>query len=753
VAGWSAIRVAGAADVIRYGGAADFPPFESLDAQGRPTGFQVELLHALAGLMQVEFLVTLGPWAQTEAAFRAGRLDLIAMVDTAERRTWARFMHSHATPAFAVYHRQGQPDPQVITALAGQRVAVLSSAAMHDTVQTALAPLQSTLVVIDSPLQALRAVQTGQVDAALLPRAYGDRALAEAALTDVLASTLSFPLQAYAFAVAPGRDDLAGQLQSALQALEGNGRLEALRLRWLSSHHDRAEQQRMQQGLRRQRAWTLGVAGASTVALALLGTLVWRRGRSVASEHGARRDAEAALSRAEALLSRTFTLNPEPMLIVDRNGGVVRDANDALLGLLGVAASQFVGHALADQAQHVESQVLEHLVAVLDSDGVLVAAPLRLTRADGQARECLVSADRLTIDGTSQVFCIVRDITEPLQRDAGLRQGYDALKAELEAMRREAAGARQGLVQAESALQDFTRAVSHDLRTPLNAVQGFNGLLRMRLQDGHVQEALDCSEHIERAAHRMNTMIGALSGLSQVSRQPLRRAAVDMARLARDTVTLLAAAQPQHRVACRIETLPVAQADPDLVAQVWQNLLDNAWKYSAKASTPRVLVDCRHDERGTWYRVTDNGAGFDMARASLLFVPFQRLHSESQFAGTGVGLSVVRRIIDLHQGEIHLRSTPGVGTVAEFTLDPPPGVVRSRAESRDGCAGSLPTRSTTASTCASRSRGRRGGQRFSRTSSSIQLGQWRSPLRWPSRSTTVCDAGSISRICPCRPCA
>jgi signal transduction histidine kinase len=83
-------------------------------------------------------------------------------------------------------------------------------------------------------------------------------------------------------------------------------------------------------------------------------------------------------------------------------------------------------------------------------------------------------------------------------------------------------------------------------------------------------------------------------------------------------------------------------------------------------------VDCRHDERGTWYRVTDNGAGFDMARASLLFVPFQRLHGESQFAGTGIGLSLVRRIIDLHQGEIRLRSAPGVGTVAEFTLDPPP---------------------------------------------------------------------------------
>jgi signal transduction histidine kinase len=102
---------------------------------------------------------------------------------------------------------------------------------------------------------------------------------------------------------------------------------------------------------------------------------------------------------------------------------------------------------------------------------------------------------------------------------------------------------------------------------------------------------------------------------------------------------------------------------------VWQNLLDNAWKYSARAPAPKVLVDSWRDSSATWYRVTDNGAGFDMGRADLLFQPFQRMHSSAQFAGTGVGLSLVRRIVELHGGEIRLRSSPGVGTVAEFTLE------------------------------------------------------------------------------------
>jgi signal transduction histidine kinase len=169
-------------------------------------------------------------------------------------------------------------------------------------------------------------------------------------------------------------------------------------------------------------------------------------------------------------------------------------------------------------------------------------------------------------------------------------------------------------------------------------------------------------------------MINALSSLSQVTRQPLRREPIDMRAAAEETWLLIATAHPERRTEFRLETLPTAQADPELVVQVWQNLLDNASKYSARVAAPAVRVDSYTDERGTWFRVTDNGDGFDMDKATTLFQPFQRMHTAAQFAGTGVGLSLVRRIVDHHGGEVRLRSAPGVGTVAEFTLDPPPAV-------------------------------------------------------------------------------
>jgi signal transduction histidine kinase len=305
--------------------------------------------------------------------------------------------------------------------------------------------------------------------------------------------------------------------------------------------------------------------------------------------------------------------------------------------------------------QHLDASMVEDLARSLDANGTLTAMPLRLARADGQLRDCLVSADRMQVEGTTQLFCVVQDITQQLQRDAALRREYEALAQQLAAARED--------------LQQFTRAVSHDLKAPLRAVQGLAGLLRDRLRSGHVQEAIGYSEHIDRAALRMSTMLDALSRLAQVDRQPLRRQPVDMQHMASETWALIAAGDAARRVDWRIAALPQAEADPGLVAQVWQNLLDNAWKYSARATAPKVLVDSWRDERGTWYRVTDNGAGFDMGRADLLFQPFQRMHSSAQFAGTGVGLSLVRRIVELHGGEIRLRSSPGVGTVAEFTLE------------------------------------------------------------------------------------
>jgi signal transduction histidine kinase/ABC-type amino acid transport substrate-binding protein len=662
----------GAAEVVRYAGDAAFQPFEFLDPQGQPQGFQIDLLRELEPLLGVSFAITLQPWAQTESAFRASQADLIAMVQTGERAAWAQFAHGHATPAIAVYRRKDDTEPQDVSDLKGLRVAVPDGEPMRETLQNWLPQLSGPVVRFKQHEQVLAAVEKNEADVALLPRAYADPLLARGVAPGVVASALVLKVQSYAFAVQPGQQALQDRLQQGLHELERNGRLEALRVKWLSSHRDVAERNRLQEGLTQQKAWTWGVAAASVIGLGALGTVAWKRGRRILQERARRRKAEAALLKAEQMLERSFTLHPSPMLLVERGSALIRDTNAALQTLLGVPARKLVGIPLHELGAHIDAAALQALVRSFGEQGGLDAVPVQLMRADGNARRCLVSADPLTIGGVDHAFCLLRDVTDELAQDAALRQGYDALAAELDRLRRDLDAAQGSQQRAEQSLQEFTRVVSHDLRAPLIAMQGFVGLLRERLRGGHVQEAEQYTEHIDRAARRMNTMVSALTEMAKVSRKPLQRVTVDMQQQVRDIWAMLSGAALQRRVDFKLDGLPIAHADPDLTAQVWQNLLHNAWKYSAKVAQAKVSVDSFRDERGLWYRVADNGAGFDMAKAGQLFQPFQRMHTASQFEGSGVGLSLVRRIVEHHGGEIRLRSAPGVGTVAEFTLDPPP---------------------------------------------------------------------------------
>jgi len=658
---------------LRYGGDAAFPPFESTSADGRPQGFLIDVLHELERVTGRGIDITLAPWPQTEAAFRAGELDVVAMVDTKARHAFARFTRGVASPAFGLYRRPSVPEPQGLHDLAGLRLAVLDAEPSRDTLATALADHTGAVIRARDAGAALDAVANNQADVALLLRAYGDPALAARPDAGLVPSHAAPTLQTYAFAVAPGRADLLAELQGGLDTLEREGRLETLRVKWLSSHRDVAERTQLEEALTGERKWNWNLVGAGVSLVVFLGATVVQRTRKVKLEKRRRERAESALDRARQLLEQTFDRSSDAMLIIEGGSRIVRDANAAMRALLGVTPEALLGRALADLRDHVEPGALTPLVDALGAADSLEAAPLRLRRADGAQRDCLVSAERFIIDDVPHVFALVRDITDQLAADAELRRSYEAMTAELAASREALADARAGQARAERSMQEYTRSLAHDLKTPINAIHGFAGLLRLRLQAGRVEEALGFTDRIESAARRMTAMVGALSRLSQIGREPLRLETLDMRRMVEDTWSLIVTAHPTRQTEFRLEFLPSSPGDAELVVQVWQNLLDNASKYSAKVAAPQVKVDSHQDERGLWYRITDNGAGFDMAAAKTLFQPFQRMHTTAEFEGTGVGLSVVRKIVEAHGGDVRLRSAPGVGTVAEFTLDPAPG--------------------------------------------------------------------------------
>lgn len=222
-------------------------------------------------------------------------------------------------------------------------------------------------------------------------------------------------------------------------------------------------------------------------------------------------------------------------------------------------------------------------------------------------------------------------------------------------------------------LESFSYSVSHDLRAPLRTVQGFCEMYMEDFKSSIPPEGLPLLERVEAGARRMGQLIEDLLALSQFGRRPLMRGRIALEALVHRLVNDLLAREPQRHVEVHVGSLGECEGDASLIEQVLVNLLSNAFKFT-RARDPAVIeVDCRTEEQGTVYFVRDNGVGFKMEYAGKLFGVFQRLHSESEFEGTGVGLSIVQRIIQRHGGRIWAESALCKGTTFLFTLCPDAG--------------------------------------------------------------------------------
>jgi PAS domain S-box-containing protein len=214
-------------------------------------------------------------------------------------------------------------------------------------------------------------------------------------------------------------------------------------------------------------------------------------------------------------------------------------------------------------------------------------------------------------------------------------------------------------------LEAFSYSVSHDLRAPLSAVGGFAQALAERSPGQLDERGMHYVDRIRANVGKMEHLVAALLSLSKVGRSPVNRSVVDLAALAREALEALQVAAPDRQVETVIDQDLRTEADPDLVRLVLDNLLGNAWKFTAHEVPARIEVG--RASGGAFY-VRDNGVGFDMERAGQLFAPFQRLHSEQEFPGTGIGLATVQRAVLRHGGRVWVESQPGQGAAFYFTL-------------------------------------------------------------------------------------
>jgi signal transduction histidine kinase len=236
---------------------------------------------------------------------------------------------------------------------------------------------------------------------------------------------------------------------------------------------------------------------------------------------------------------------------------------------------------------------------------------------------------------------------------------------ELARVRREWA---KELEQANNELEAFSYSVSHDLRAPLRAIDGFSKTLLDKYGEKLDKEGSHYLGRVRSATQKMAALIEDLLNLSRITRAPLRKESISLTVLARGVVAELREKEPSREVVIQIADGLAARGDARLITIVLANLLGNAWKFTAKQQEGRIAVEQEKKGNETVFSVRDNGAGFDMAYADKLFAPFQRLHQDSEFEGTGIGLATVQRVISRHGGRIWAESAVGKGTTLFFTL-------------------------------------------------------------------------------------
>ena len=315
----------------------------------------------------------------------------------------------------------------------------------------------------------------------------------------------------------------------------------------------------------------------------------------------------------------------------------------------------------------LDAQDEKHLAIRIITMYAVVGAAVLIAKIERERRREAVDAERVQAAENLEL----QKKAQEAERAAELQEANELLQAELDQRRlAEEALERRGseLAAVNRELEAFSYSVSHDLRAPLRTVDGFTEALLEEHHDALDEQGKDYLNRVRGASRRMGELITDLLGLSTVTRQQMTRETVDLSGIANEVAEEFQRTDPDRETQFSIADGLVSKGDRRLLTVVMENLIGNAWKYTAQQTEPKIEVGVVDNGEAPRYFVRDNGVGFDMDYADRLFGAFQRLHADEEFEGTGIGLATVQRIIVRHGGEVWAEGSVGKGATFYFTL-------------------------------------------------------------------------------------
>jgi len=694
-------------DTIIFGSDSNFPPYEFFDENGNPDGFNVDLIRAIAKEMGFKVKIKLGVWSEIKNEFlEKNTIHVSDMFYSRERDSVVDYAIPHEVTYDEIFIRKGQQEIFTIAELSYKKVAVQSATTMED--YLLLNHPEINIISVPGEPDALKLLSDGKCDAAIISRITSREIINKHKLDNLIRVGRPILPRELSFVVREGNQQLLRVINMGLVKVKDSGRFDEIKEKWLEPKPE---------------SWlTKNVLIVAIIFVVIvvfifswilgLRYLVKQRTRQlklsnsrlklISSAKTLRIDKLSAKEQTKEYLERvreTFNVDTCAVYIfvkeevellesvgvhsdffsesfpigkdflkeinedkkahtfagddVFRNQKESRknDSPDSIYKFFAVAPlitedkiTGLLGIFTSDESQEFSETDLEHLQIVSNHLAISIENN-RLFRQNEKHKEILVK----------QIITRKKAEEEIQKFNTELEQRIIERTAQLEITNKE--------------LESFAYSVSHDLRAPLRSIDGFSQAL---LEDYYEQlddQGKNYLSRVRSSAQKMALLIDDLLNLARVTRTSMNPVKVDLSAIAESITQELRENDKQRRAVFLITPDLTDRGDSTLLSIVLQNLLDNAWKFTSKKPETRIEFGTVVMGGRRTYFIRDNGAGFNMNYADKLFTPFQRLHKPDEFAGTGIGLATVQRIIHRHNGKVWAEGEVEKGVTFYFTLD------------------------------------------------------------------------------------
>ena len=370
---------------------------------------------------------------------------------------------------------------------------------------------------------------------------------------------------------------------------------------------------------------------------------------------------EQELKQSEEKFRLSFMTGLDAFSWTAMEDGRILEINPVFEELYGYKREELIGKTTLELGLYCDPIDREKIVSEIKANGMVKDVEAKGRRKDGSEFIASISISSAHLNDKYYLLAVTRDITERKQTEEKIRQ----LNADLEQRVKE----RTAQLQiANNELESFSYSVSHDLRAPLRGIDGYSSVLKEDYINKLDPEAVLFIDKVRAEIQRMNKLIDGLLDLSHITSSTIETKRINLSEHAQIIVSRLKQEKPDQKADFVIQPGLVADGDPNLLDIVLTNLLGNAFKYSSKASNPRIQFGQELIDGRQVFFVRDNGVGFNMQNAQKLFMPFQRFHNKDEFEGTGIGLATVKRIISKHNGRVWADAKVNEGATFYFTL-------------------------------------------------------------------------------------